>query len=79
MSDIPTPPDNIQLGVYADDVNTLSSHNKYTIAELNLLPSLNELYEWTQINDLKLNSTKSTATLFTTDPVEFNTELTLTI
>jgi hypothetical protein len=79
MSDIPTPPDNIQLGVYADDVNTLSSHNKYTTAEQNLQPYLNELYEWTQIIDLKLNPTKSTATLFTTDPSEFNTKLTLTM
>ena len=33
MSDIPKPPKDVQLEIYADDMNTLSSYNKYELAE----------------------------------------------
>jgi endonuclease/exonuclease/phosphatase family metal-dependent hydrolase len=74
MSDIPRPPDNVQLEVYADDMNTLSSNSNYKTAEANLQPYLDKIFEWTKENDLQLNASKSTATLFTTDPSEFQSE-----
>ena len=79
MSDIPSPPGNVQLGVYADDMNTLSSDNKYKTAEENVQPYLDKLFEWTKENDLQLNASKPTATLFTTEQSEFNTKLSLSI
>ena len=79
MSDIPKPPENVNLEVYADDMNTMSSDNNYHIAEQNLQPYLDEIFEWTKINDLQLNATKSSSTLFTTDPSEYNKQLSLTI
>jgi len=63
MSDIPKPPKDVQIEIYADDMNTLSSHNKYEIAEQLIQPYLNEIFEWTKENDLQLNATKSTSTL----------------
>ena len=78
-SDIPTPPPEVHLFSYADDLNTLSSHQSITVAQNNLQPYLNELYTWTKENDLLLNPTKSQATVFTPDPAEFQTQLTLTI
>ena len=33
MSDLPKPPENVQLEIYADDMNTLSSKYKDEIAE----------------------------------------------
>ena len=79
MSDIPKPPKDVQLEIYADDMNTLSSHNKYEIVEQSIQPYLNEIFEWTKENDLQLNATKSTSTLFTNDQSELNETLSLTI
>ena len=72
MSDIPTPPIQVQIESYADDINTLSSNNKIKEAENRLQPHLNDIFNWTQENDLQLNADKSTATLFTPDPAEYN-------
>src|SRR5579872_865454 len=46
-SDIPTPPNNVQLETYADDINTLTSHPKINTAQQNLQPYLNQIYAWT--------------------------------
>ena len=78
-SDIPTPPNNVQLETYADDINTLKSHPKINTAQQNLQPYLNQLYAWTLENELLLNPDKSFSTLFTPDPAEDKTILTLTI
>src|SRR5206468_4180703 len=79
MSDTPIPPENVQIEIFTDDMNTLSSNNEVSIAEQNLQPYLNEIYTWTQKNDLQLNATKPSATLFTTDPSECSKTLSLTI
>jgi len=60
-------------------MNTLSSHQKINIIEQRLQPYLNDIHTWTQQNNLQLNADKSTATLFTPDPAEYNTEINLTI
>ena len=79
MSDLPSPPLNVELISYADDLNTLSSHSNIHIAEQNLQPYLDSIHKWTIDNKLELNPTKSTATLFTTDPAEYTAQLNLKI
>jgi len=76
---LPKPPENVDLEVYADDMNTMSSHCIVEKAEENLQPYLNKIFDWTQTNELQLNASKSTSTLFTTDPGEINRKLTLKI
>ena len=60
-------------------MNTMSSHCIVEKAEENLQPYLNEIFDWTQTNELQLNASKSTSTLFTTDPGEINRKLSLKI
>ena len=79
MSDLPTPPDGVKLYSYADDITTLSLHHDIEIAQTNLEPYLSQLHNWTIENNLKLNADKSTATLFTLDPSEYDKQLTLHI
>jgi hypothetical protein len=79
MSDIPTPPVGIKLFTYADDITTLSLHHDVDIAQKNLEPFLSDLHKWTQENNLKLNPDKSTSTLFTLDPSEYDKTLNLHI
>jgi len=79
VSDIPQPPPNVQLESYADDLNPLSSHENIHKAESALQPYLNELFDWTVENDLQLNPTKSSCTLFSPDPAEQETQLQLSI
>jgi hypothetical protein len=79
MSDIPSPPPNIDLETYADDITTESSHTNIEIAQDNLQPYLQDIHNWTIENNLTLNAGKSTSTLFTPDPAEYNTQLHLSI
>ena len=79
VSDIPQPPPNVQLESYADDLNPLTSHTKIHKAESTLQPYLNKIFNWTVENDLQLNPTKSSCTLFTPDPKEQETQIQLTI
>ena len=79
MSDIPKPPNNIQVYTYADDINTQSSHKNVEMAQNNIQPYLEQLHSWTKQNNVLLNPDKSTSTLFTQDSSEYNTELQLKI
>jgi hypothetical protein len=78
-SDIPKPPKNATLTAYPDDMNPAASHSKYLKAQETLQPYLEEIFTWTKENDLILNPDKSTATLFTPDPAEYNITLDLRI
>ena len=78
-SDLPTPPNNVEITSYADDMNPTASHVDYKIAQNNLQPYLEDIFDWTKRNDLILNPDKSTVTLFTPDPAEYETILNLTI
>src|SRR6476469_1742606 len=78
-SDIPKPPKNTTLTTYADDMNPATSRHNYLKAQETLQPYLEEIYSWTIGNDLILNPDKSTATLFTPDPAEYNKTLSLRI
>src|SRR6476469_4088170 len=78
-SDIPKPLNNTTLTTYADDMNPAASHHNYLKTQEILQPYLYEIYSWTKENDPILNLDKSTNTLFTTDPAEYNKTLNLRI
>ena len=77
MSDLPTPPRDIHVTTYADDITIYSSDKNYTIAQQRLQPYLEDVQTWTKANDLKLNTSKTMTTLFTPDPAEYRDELSL--
>ena len=79
LSDLPIPPDNVQLESFADDLTTISSHSIVAQAESNLQPYLDKIYNWTVENNLSLNADKSTATIFTLDQSETKKVLNLKI
>src|SRR2546426_8450767 len=72
-------PPNLQLETYADDISTLSSSQDIKTAQNRIQPYLNDIFTWTKQDDLQLNPDKSTFTLFTLYPAEYNTTLNLTI
>jgi len=74
-SDIPT----VHLITYADDITILSSHKQHKQAQAQIQPYLEQIHSWTQHNQLTLNATKTQTTLFTPDPAEYSTTLTLKI
>ena len=79
-ADLPTPTSpNITTVTYADDTTILSTHTNPHIAQQQVQPYLNEIYDWTKQNQLTLKLPKTTTTLFTPDPAEYNTTLTLQI
>ena len=78
-SDIPSPPPNINITVYADDITMTSTDTNKQIAQAKLQPYLQEIASWTQQNQFHLNPDKTTSTLFTPDPAEYSTQLTLNI
>ena len=71
MSDLPTPPRDIHVTTYADDITIYSSDKDYAIAQQRLQPYLEDVQTWTKTNDLKLNARKTMTTLFTPDPAEY--------
>ena len=78
-SDIPTPPQDVHLTTYADDITIYASHSNYRIAEQRLQPFILDIHGWTKDNDLQLNASKTMTTLFTPDPAEYSNNLNLTI
>ena len=79
MSDLPTPPPNVKTITYADDISILSTHTNITTAQTQVQEYLHQIYNWTQQNQLSLNTSKTTTTLFTPDPAQYNTTLSLQI
>ena len=74
-----SPPPNINITVYADHITMTSTDTNKQIAQAKLQPYLQEIASWTQQNQLHLNPDKTTSTLFTPDPAEYSTQLTLNI
>ena len=66
-SDLPRPPPEVQITNYADDITITSSHKNIQTAQDQVQPYLQDIYNWTQDNDLQLNPDKSTSTLFISD------------
>ena len=78
-SEIHLPPDSVQLTTYADDITITAPHTDIKIANANIQPYLQDILKWTKDNDLLLNTDKTTCTLLTQDPAEYNTQLGLQI
>ena len=60
-------------------MNPAASHHNYLKAQETLQPYLEEIYSWTKENEFIPNQDKSTATIFTLDPAEYNKTLNLRI
>ena len=65
------PQKNVQI-TYADDITITASHTKQLIQ-----PYLHKIYECATTNNLHINTDKTTTTLFTPDPAEYSTTLSL--
>ena len=79
MADLPAPPPNVQTITYADDITILSTHISTATAQTQVQQYLEEVHSWTQRNQLSLNASKTTTTLFTPDPAQYSTTLSLCI
>ena len=79
IADLPTPPPTVKTITYADDITILTSHPNPQTAQTQVQQYLQQVHDWTTNNQLTLNASKTTTTLFTPDPAEYNTTLTLQI
>ena len=57
----------------------LHPHTSMSAARKYIQPYLHKVYDWTQHNNLIINPDKTTCTLFTPDPAEYNSNLGLNI
>ena len=78
-ADIPTPTAPVQVILYADDITITSTHTSMSAARKYMQPYLHKVYDWTKHNNLIINPDKTTCTLFTPDPAEYNSNLGLNI
>ena len=74
-ADIPTPTAPVQVMLYADNITITSTHTSMSAARKYIQPYLHKVYDWTQHNNLIINPDKTTCTLFTPDPAEYNSNL----
>ena len=65
--------------LYADAITITSTHTSMSAARKYIQPYLHKVYDWTQHNNLIINPDKTTCTLFTPDPAEYNSNLGLNI
>ena len=71
-SDIPFPPKDIQITIYADnDITITASHTKHCKVQQFIQPYLHKIYGYVITNNLHIN------TLFTPDTAEQGTTLSL--
>lgn len=79
MCSLPTPPANIVIVSYADDITILSSgvQPEQLGGPINIY--LSELHNWLEGRNLRLSAEKSTATLFTTWNKEFRKDLNIQV
>ena len=78
-ADIPTPTAPVQVMLYADDITITSTHTSMSAARKYKQPYIHKVYDWAQHNNLIINPDKTTCTLFTPDPAEYNSNLGLNI
>ena len=80
FSDIPFPKiGSLNLITYAVDITITSSHPNINTATQNLLLYLHEIHTWAHNNNQQINPTKTTSTLMTPDPSEYNKPLNIHI
>ena len=75
--DIPLPQKDVQITTYADDIIITAPHTKHCKAQQLIQPHLYKIYEWATTNDLHISTDKTNTTLFTPDPAEYDTTLSL--
>ena len=68
-----------QITTYADDMTITASYTKHNKAQQLIQPYLHKIYEWATTDNLHINTDKPTTTLFTPDPAEYSTTLSLKI
>ena len=69
---LPPPSAPVQVMAYADDITITSTHTSMSAAKKYIQPYLHKVFAWTKQNNLILNQDKTTCTLFTSDPAEYN-------
>ena len=78
-ADIPPPRAPVQVMAYADDITIVSTHTSASAANKYIQPYLHAVFAWTKQNNLTLNHDKTTFSMFTPDPAEYNSNLDLKI
>ena len=78
-ADIPQPRAPVRVMSYADDITITSTHTSTSAARTYIQPYLDKVFAWTKHNNLHINPDKTTCTLFTPDPAEYNANLKLKI
>ena len=78
-SDIPSPPEHTHLITYADDITITTSHQDHKTAQEKLQPYINTVTSWASENNLSIHPDKTTATLFTPHPAEYNDNLNIPV
>ena len=61
-----TPPKDVQITTYANDVTITAFHSKHCKTQQLIQPYLHKIYEWATINNLHINTNKTTNTLLYT-------------
>ena len=74
-TDISFLPKDLQIITYADDITITAFYTNRRKAQQLIQPYLYKIYDWTTINSYKHK--KTTITLFTPNPVEYDTTLSL--
>ena len=69
----------VQVMVFADDIIITYTHTSTSPAKKYIHPYLNKGFAWTKQNNFALNPDKTTCTLFTPDPAEYKSNLSLEI
>ena len=79
MHDIPTPPDNIYISSYADDLSIISVHRDANTCSIQAQNYISQLENWLSQNRLKVAPAKSTSTLLTSHNKEHQHRPTATL
>ena len=78
-ADITPPRAPVQVMAYADGITIMSIHTSTSAAKKYIQPYLHKFFARTKQSNLTLNPDKTTCTLFTSDPVEYKSNLDLKI
>ena len=79
MHDIPTPPNNIHISSYADDLTIISIHANKNVCSTQVQHYITQLENWLELNRLKVAPSKSTSTLLTSHNKEHQHRPTATL
>ena len=78
-ADTPPPSAPVQVMAYPDGITIIPTHTSTSAAKKYIQPYLHKVFVWTKQNNLTLNPDKTTCTLFSPDPAEYNRNMYLKI